>query len=88
MGMTSVRLPDEIQDKLEQTAERLQRSKGWIINEALAEFLAREERKAQRHQETLEALSELKDGQLIEGEEIMDWLESWGTDAERDPPRP
>ena len=32
--------------------------------------------------ETKEALADLKAGRVISGEEVMQWLETWGTDNE------
>lgn len=87
MGMTSVRMPDELLEQLEQTAEKLRRSKGWIINDAVKEYLSREERKAQMLEETRQALADIKAGRLVDGEEVMGWLESWGTDQEKAPPK-
>ncbi len=87
MGMTSVRVPDDIMSRLESTAARLRRSKGWIINDALREYLEREERRVQRLGETQAALADLEAGDLIEGDEVLAWLDSWGTDREREPPR-
>lgn len=87
MGMTSVRMPDELLDQLEQTAVKLRRSKGWIINDAVREYLSREDRKARMLDDTRQALADIKAGRVVDGEEVMDWLESWGTDAEREPPK-
>ena len=87
MGMTSVRMPDELLEQLEVAAEKLRRSKGWIINDAVKEYLDREERKANMLEETREALADIKAGRVIDGVEVMDWLESWGTDAEKAPPK-
>lgn len=87
MGMTSVRMPDELLDQLNLAAEKLRRSKGWIINDALREYLSREERKSKILEETLEALDDVKAGRVINGTEVMDWLESWGTEHEKSPPR-
>lgn len=87
MGMTSVRMPDELLGKLEVAAEKLRRSKGWIINDAVKEYLVREERKSTMLEETREALADIKAGRVIDGEEVMGWLESWGTDAEKAPPK-
>ena len=87
MGMTSVRMPDELLQRLEQTAEKLRRSKGWIIKDAVEEYLAREELKAQRLEETREALAEIQKGQVIPGDEVLEWLESWGTEHEKTPPK-
>lgn len=87
MGMTSVRMPDELLEQLELAAEKLRRSKGWIINDAVKEYLSREERKAQMLEETRQALADIKAGRLVDGEEVMGWLESWGTDQEKAPPK-
>lgn len=86
MGMTSVRMPDELLAELEQTAEKLRRSKGWVINDAVKEYIQREERKAQMLEETRLALNDIKAGRVLDGEDVMDWLESWGTEMEKDPP--
>lgn len=86
MGMTSVRMPDELLEKLNETAEKMRRSKGWVINDAVSEYLAREELKQRRNQETLESWEDYKTGRVIDGNEITDWLDSWGTEREKEPP--
>lgn len=83
MGMTSVRMPDELMTQLEQAAEKLRRSKGWIINDALKEYLAREQRKTKMLEETYEALADIKAGRVTDGNEILDWLDTWGTESEK-----
>ena len=87
MGVTSVRLKDDVQERLEEAATRLRRSKGWLINEALAEYLAREERREQVHRETLEGLADIESGRLVEAEPVHDWLRSWGAEKPLPPPR-
>ena len=86
MAMTSVRMNDELMSRLEETASGLQRSKSWVINSAVKEFVEREEKKAQRLEETLEALADLEAGRVIDGDEVNRWIESWGTDDELEPP--
>ena len=87
MGMTSVRMPDDLLERLDATAERLRRSKGWIINDAVREYLEREDVRARRLAETREALADLEAKDLLEGDEVLTWVEGWGTDHEREPPR-
>ena len=87
MGVTSVRLTDELQDQLEQTAERLRRSKGWVISEALNEFMAKEERALNRIERSRKALEQVEAGQVVDGDEVMAWIESWGSDKESSPPK-
>ena len=86
MGMTSVRMPDELLDRLERAAHQLRRSKGWIIKDAVEEYLAREELKQQRNQETRASWEDYQAGRVIAGDDMIAWLESWGTDDEKEPP--
>lgn len=87
MGMTSVRMPDDLLQRLDATATRLRRSKGWIINDAVREYLAREDLRQRRDEETREALAELDAGQVVDGEDVLAWIDSWGSKNEREPPR-
>lgn len=87
MGMTSVRMPDDLLQRLDSTATRLRRSKGWIINDAVCEYLAREDLRQRRDKETREALAELDAGQVVDGDEMLAWIDSWGSDKELEPPR-
>ena len=87
MGMTSVRMPDDLLQRLDSMATRLRRSKGWIINDAVREYLEREERQQRRDEETREALAELDAAQVVDGDEVLAWIDSWGSENEREPPR-
>ena len=86
MGMTSVRMPDELLEQLQKTAEKLRRSKGWIINDAVREYLVKEERKSRMLEDTREALADIKAGRVVDGADVIDWLDSWGRDNEKTPP--
>ena len=86
MGVTSVRLQPEIENPLEDLSKKLDRSKSYLINQALKEFLAKKSLEEQRWSETLEAIDSVKSGTLIEEKEVIDWLESWGTENELEPP--
>ena len=87
MSTTSVRLDDDLQDKLDTTADKLKRTKGWIINEALRQYLEREERKQRMFEETQEAIADLEASRIISGEEVMQWLETWGSLSEKEAPK-
>ena len=87
MGMTSVRMPDDLLQQLDSTATRLRRSKGWIINDAVREYLEREDLRQRRDEETREAMAELDAGQVVDGDEVLAWIDSWGSENEREPPR-
>ena len=80
-------MPDDLLQRLDSTATRLRRSKGWLINDAVREYLEREELRQLRDEETREALAELDAGQVVEGDEVLAWIDSWGSENEREPPR-
>lgn len=86
MSTTSFRLDDDLEEKLDTTAAKLRRTKGWIINDALRQYIAHEERRLQMLQETEEAIADIEAGRVVSGEEVMKWLETWGTKKERKAP--
>ena len=87
MSVTSIRLQPDIEKHLEDAAKRSRRSKNWLINQAIREFLGREVQERQRWQETLEALDSANQGKVIDGDTVHQWLQSWGTDDELPPPK-
>jgi predicted transcriptional regulator len=87
MGVTSVRLRSEIEIPLEKLAIKLDRSKNYLINQAITEFIERSNLEEQRWNETLEAIESVKSGHLIDEDRVNNWLDSWGTDNEVSPPK-
>ena len=87
MSVTSIRLQPEIENPLEQLATKLDRSKNYLINQAIKEFIARKALDEARWDETLEALDSVKSNRLIEEQNVNEWLESWGTEKELSPPK-
>jgi len=82
MSITSIRIEDDLERALEGIAHDMKRPKGWIINEALREYLQRRELEKQRWQDTLEALEDIRMGRVVDGDKVHAWLESWGTNDE------
>ncbi len=87
MPMTSVRMPEHLMDKLEAVAEKLDRSKGWIIKEALSQYVAHLDREEQRLLDTRQAVADIESGNIIDGDEVIAWIESWGSDNEKPTPQ-
>ena len=86
MGVTSVRLNSDIEAPLKNLAQRLDRSKNYLINQAIKEFVARQAMEDSRWDDTLKALDSVKEGILIDESEVISWLKTWGTDRESSPP--
>ncbi len=87
MGVTSIRLKAEIETPLENLSKKLDRSKNYLINRAIKEFLDRELIDNSRWGETLEALDSVKSGKLVDEKQVNNWLKSWGSENELDPPK-
>jgi len=87
MSTTSFRMDDELVPQLDEIAQSLRRSKSWIINDALRFYIEREQRRQQMLRETEEALADLEANRLLSGEEVMNWLETWGTAHETEAPK-
>jgi predicted transcriptional regulator len=87
MAVTSVRLSPEIEQKLRTVAGRARRSKSWLINEAVKDYLERPGENERRWTETVDALASVRAGRVVDGDEMMAWIESWGRKGEKKPPR-
>jgi predicted transcriptional regulator len=87
MPITSVRLPDELAEQLAELANKLHRSKSWLISAAVKDFIARADDDTRRWEQTLEALDAVKAGRLVDGDDVDDWLSRWGSDDELLPPQ-
>ena len=87
MSVTSIRLQPEVESGLEAMSNKLHRSKNWLINQAIREFVARQETEQTRWNETLAAMESVAKGKVVSGQAVHAWLESWGTPNEQSPPR-
>ena len=87
MGVTSVRLQPEIENPLENLSKKLDRSKNYLINQAIKEFLERRAIDDQRWVETIEAIDSVKSGKSVDEKAVNDWLDSWGSENELKPPK-
>jgi len=68
--VVTAHLPAELAEQLDGLAERMDRPKGWIVKEAIASYVALEEK---RHRLTLEALADADAGRVLEHAEVEAW---------------
>lgn len=87
MSVTTVRLQPEVETGLELMADKLHRSKNWLINQAIREFVARQELEQSRWNETLAAMESVAQGKVVAGQAVHSWLASWGSVDELRPPQ-
>ena len=82
--VVTAHVPLPLAEKLDDLAERLERSRGWIVKQALTAWIDREE---ERHRLTVEALSDVDAGRAIDHRAVRAWADSLGTDKPLPPPR-
>jgi len=70
-------VPLELADKVDQMATRLDRSRGWVMKQALAAWVAQEE---EHNRLTMEALADVDAGRVIDHTRVQAWADSLGTD--------
>ncbi len=86
MAVTSVRLNTDVIAPLEKLSKRLDRSRNYIINQAIKEYVARQSMAEALWGDTLAALKSIELGRSIPEREVKEWLESWGNEKEKNPP--
>ncbi len=79
----TARVPVGLAEKVDAMAARLERSRGWVIGQALVAWIDQEE---ERHRMTLGALAAVDGGRVIDHQAVQAWADSLGTDEPRQPP--
>lgn len=70
--VVTAKLPNELVSRLDEIAARIDRSKSWIVRQAVSEWLTEEQR---RYELTLEAVKDVDEGRTIPHEEVLAWYE-------------
>lgn len=77
-------VPLPLAEKVDQMAARLERSRGWIMKQALSAWIDLEE---ERSRLTREALSDVDAGRVIDHQAVQAWADSLNTDTPLPAPR-
>lgn len=80
----SIKLEQGEHDRLKSLADSRHRKPHFLMKEAIKQYLDREEARESFKQEALASWQEHQEtGQHLTGQEVTQWLESWGTDQEK-----
>ncbi|KJS34409.1 MAG: CopG family transcriptional regulator [Rhodospirillaceae bacterium BRH_c57] len=71
-------VPLPLAEKVDLMAQRLERSRGWIMKQALSAWLDQEE---ERERLTREALADVDAGRVIDHQAVQAWADSLSTDS-------
>jgi predicted transcriptional regulator len=75
--VVTAHVPVSMADKVGLIAERMERSKGWIVKQALADWISREE---EQDRLTREALADVDVGHVIDHQAVLAWADSLDSD--------
>jgi len=71
-------VPEQLAQKVDVMAERLERSKNWIVKQALSAWIEQEE---ERSRLTREALADVDAARVIDHQTVQAWAESLSTET-------
>jgi predicted transcriptional regulator len=84
---TSVKLDDDLKQRIQHLADVRHRTPHWIMREAIRDYVEREEAKESFKQEALASWKAYQEtGRHLTGQEVRDWLNTWGTDKQTNIP--
>jgi predicted transcriptional regulator len=70
-------IPLPLAEKVDELALRLERSRGWVVKQALSAWVKQEE---ERERMTIAALADVDAGHVIDHQAVQAWAESLTTD--------
>ena len=70
-------VPMPLADQVDALANRLERSRSWVVKQALSAFIAQEQL---HHRLTLEGLADVDAGQVVDQAAVEAWAASLDTD--------
>ncbi len=77
-------VPVPLIEKVDLIAARMERSRGWIVKQALPAWVDQEELRCRL---TLEAMADVDAGQVIDHQSVQAWADSLGSDQPLPVPR-
>jgi predicted transcriptional regulator len=80
----TTQLPLPLAEKIDQMASRLQRSRGWIVKQALSAWIEQQE---ERSRLTRQALADVDAGHVIDHQAVQAWADSLAADEPLPMPR-
>lgn len=84
----SIKLDARTRERLAELAGAKKRTAHAIAREAIEDYVAREEAKERFNQDALQAWQNFQEtGVYIAGDDVLAWVESWGSDQELAPPK-
>jgi len=82
----TIRIDNKTKQRLERLAEATARSKSYLVSSAINGFIEANEWQIRAIKEAVKK-ADRPDAKFIDHENVVAWLDSWGTKNEKKPPR-
>jgi RHH-type rel operon transcriptional repressor/antitoxin RelB len=82
----TIRLDEQTKERLDRLAESVARSKSYLVTRALQDYLELNEWQVKAIKKAL-SKADSPDAKLAAHEDVSAWLETWGTENEKEPPQ-
>ena len=83
----SIKLDEDLKGRVQLLARTRRRSPHWVMCEAIRQYVEHEEARESFRQEAMASGANYQEtGRHVTGSEARAWLNTWGTDAEVEPP--
>ena len=83
----SVKIDEDLKDRIKHLANLRRRSPHWIMIEAIRDYVEREEAKERFKQEAMASWTAYKTTEKhLTSQEVHEWLKTWGDDEEAQAP--
>lgn len=83
----AVKIEDDTKKRLQRLAKTKKRTQHYLMKEAIDQYIEKEEKQEELRRSALEAYQDYQEtGLHLTGNEVINWLQTWGNDAETEAP--
>ncbi len=84
----AIKIDQKTKERYKNLAQIKDRSSHWMMREAISQYVDREEKRESFRQDAVNAWNEYQEtGLHATSDEVVEWLNTWGTDNEKDAPK-
>ncbi len=83
----AIKIDQKTKERYKNLAQIKDRSPHWMMREAINQYVDKEEKRESFRQDAVNSWNEYQEtGLHVTGDEVIKWLNTWGTDDEKDEP--
>ena len=83
----AIKIDQKTKERYKNLAQIKDRSSHWMMREAINQYVDKEEKRESFRQDAVNSWNEYQEtGLHVTGDEVIKWLNTWGTDDEKDEP--